>query len=183
MLKQVFDVKTIEEKIKLLLKEHHQNRHSSYHTPTFSYITLDKRIKSDTVVLRHVKNNVLQFHTDIRSTKIEALKNNANSSLHFYSREDKTQISMQVQTNVLYNNTITKARWDNTPILARQCYQQEKLPINPIENSTDKLIEGYLNFAMIECTIKNMDVLWLSAKGNRRYLIDCKTHTTHEVAP
>ena len=35
------------------------------------------------------KNLSLQFHSDIRSTKIDAIKKNPNSSLLFYGKKEK----------------------------------------------------------------------------------------------
>ena len=85
--------KEIEKKIWDLLTRAVKDRSSEFRTPVFicgSDNDLDGRV----VVLRKAdeKNISLQFHSDIRSTKIGAIKKNPNSSLLFYGKKEKIQL-------------------------------------------------------------------------------------------
>ena len=63
------------------------NRSSPFRIPVF--ICADQNeIDGRIVVLRKSdrQNNLLQFHTDLRSPKVDVLKKNRNASLLFFSR-------------------------------------------------------------------------------------------------
>ena len=84
------DFKEIEKKIWSLLSRAVNDRNSEFRTPVFicgNNDELDGRV----VVLRKVdeKNSYLQFHSDIRSSKIEIIKKNPNNSLLFYGKKEK----------------------------------------------------------------------------------------------
>ena len=51
------------------------------------------------------KNNILQFHTDLRSPKVDILKNNNNASLVFYDKEEKIQLRVKVECEINNQNT------------------------------------------------------------------------------
>ena len=82
------DFSEIIKKIWLMLDDAITNRSSQFRTPTFicgDQLDFDGRI----VVLRKSdqKNNLLQFHSDIRSDKIEKLKKNSKAAMLFYDKE------------------------------------------------------------------------------------------------
>ena len=79
------DFSEIEKKIWDLLTNAVTDRSSEFRTPVF-ICGNDKDLDGRVVVLRKAdeKNLSLQFHSDIRSTKIDAIKKNSNSSLLFY---------------------------------------------------------------------------------------------------
>ena len=83
----------IEKKLWALLIRAVNDRSSEFRTPVF--ICGDKNnLDGRVVVLRKAdeKNLSLQFHSDIRSTKIDTLKKNPNSSLLFYGKKEKIPI-------------------------------------------------------------------------------------------
>ena len=43
------------------------------------------------------KNNIVQFHSDIRSDKIEKLKKNSKAAMLFYDKEEKIQVRLKVE--------------------------------------------------------------------------------------
>ena len=77
-------------------------------------------IKSDfdgrIVVLRKSdqKNNIVQFHSDIRSDKIEKLKKNSKAAMLFYDKEEKIQVRLKVECVINHDNDITKESWSKT---------------------------------------------------------------------
>ena len=99
------DFKEIKKKIWLMLIDAVNNRSSQFRIPVFvcgEQKDFDGRI----VVLRKSdqSNNLLQFHSDIRSDKIPKLKNNKNASILFYDKEEKIQVRLKVECTINHNN-------------------------------------------------------------------------------
>ena len=181
------DFNEIEKKLWSLLVRAVNDRSSEFRTPVFicgDNNNLDGRV----VVLRKAdeKNISLQFHSDIRSTKIDTIKKNPNSSLLFYGKKEKIQLRMKVESKLHYNDEITKESWDKTGHISRKCYlvtdgpgTKSKKPTSGLDNKFDNFDftkeqseEGYKNFCVIRCKIKSIEWLYLAAKGHRRALIE-----------
>ena len=181
------DFNEIEKKLWSLLIRAVNDRNSEFRTPVFicgGNNNLDGRV----VVLRKVdeKNISLQFHSDIRSTKIDIIKKNPNSSLLFYGKKEKIQLRMKVESNLHYNDEITKESWNKTGHISRKCYlvtdgpgTKSEKPTSGLNNKFDNFDftkeeseEGYKNFCVIKCKIKSIEWLYLAAKGHRRALIE-----------
>ena len=101
--------KEIKKKIWSMLENAVTDRSSPFRIPVFicgDQSDLDGRI----VVLRKadIKNNLVQFHSDIRSDKIEKLKKNSKAAMLFYDKEDKIQVRLKVECLVNRNNNVTK---------------------------------------------------------------------------
>ena len=177
------DFKEIKKKIWLMLDDAVTNRSSQFRIPVFvcgDQKDFDGRI----VVLRKSdqSNNLLQFHSDIRSDKINKLKNNKNASMLFYDKEEKIQVRLKVECTVNHNNEITKESWSKTGHISRKCYlvdngpgTESSTPISGLKPELDNFEftmeqseEGYQNFTVIQCRIKSMEWLYLAAKGHRR---------------
>ena len=98
------DFKEIEKKLWALLTRAVNDRSSEFRTPVF-ICGDEKNLDGRVVVLRKTdeQNISLQFHSDIRSTKIDTIKNNPNSSLLFYGKKEKIQLRMKVESKLHYN--------------------------------------------------------------------------------
>ena len=181
------DFNEIEKKIWALLIRAVNDRSSEFRTPVF--ICGDKNnLDGRVVVLRKAdeKNLSLQFHSDIRSTKIDAIKKNPNSSLLFYGKKEKIQLRMKVESKLHYKDEITKISWDKTGHISRKCYlvtngpgTKSEEPTSGLDNKFDNFDftkeeseAGYKNFCVIKCKIKSIEWLYLAAKGHRRALIE-----------
>ena len=181
------DFNEIEKKLWALLTRAVNDRSSEFRTPVFicgDNNNLDGRV----VVLRKAdeKSVSLQFHSDIRSTKIDTIKKNPNSSLLFYGKKEKIQLRMKVESKLHYNDEITKESWNKTGHISRKCYlvtdgpgTKSKKPTSGLDNKFDNFNftkeqseEGYKNFCVIKCKIKSIEWLYLAAKGHRRALIE-----------
>ena len=179
--------KEIEKKIWDLLTIAVKDRSSEFRTPVFicgDNKSLDGRI----VVLRKVDhlNNFIQFHSDIRSSKIEKIKKNPNCSILFYGKKEKIQLRLKTKCEVNFNNEITKMSWEKTGHVSRKCYLVTNRPGTVSDKPTSGLNgkfdnfhftkeeseEGYKNFSVIKCKIKSIEWLYLAAKGHRRALIN-----------
>ena len=180
------DSKEIEKKIWDLLSKAVKDRSSEFRTPVFicgNDMDLDGRV----VVLRKAdqQKNFIQYHSDIRSSKIEKIKKNPNCSILFYGKEEKIQLRIKAECFVNHDNEITKESWEKTGHISRKCYlvtngpgTQSDKPTSGLDNKFDNFDftkeeseEGYKNFCVIKCKIQSIEWLYLAAKGHRRALL------------
>ena len=136
------------------------------------------------VVLRGAfkDRRVLRFHTDLRSSKIEALKNNQNIYFLFYNKKRKIQVRAKGLATIHHKNSITEEAWKKTQVVSRKCYlatnspgsiSAEPHPGYPKElegknpNIEDTEV-GFENFCVIESKIDEMEWLYLASQGHRR---------------
>ena len=192
------DFTEIKKKIWLMLDDAVKNRASQFRIPTFicgNSDNLDGRI----VVLRKSdqSSNLVQFHSDIRSDKIEILKKNANAAMLFYDKEEKIQVRLKVNCVINYNNEITKNSWDKTQHISRKCYLVDDGPgtesaiptsglkpeLDNFEYTKEQSEEGYKNFTVIQCKIKSIEWLYLAAKGHRRAKFDLENNKDSWLVP
>ena len=177
----------IEKKIWDLLYDAVKNRSSEFRTPVF-ICGNEKDLDGRVVVLRKAdrKNNLIQYHSDIRSSKIEKIKKNPNCSILFYGKKEKIQLRLKTKCEVNFNNEITKESWEKTGHVSRKCYLVNNGPGTVSDKPTSGLNgkfdnfdftkeeseEGYRNFSVIKCKIISIEWLYLAAKGHRRALIN-----------
>tara|TARA_B100000700_G_scaffold59343_1_gene64653 strand:- start:7401 stop:8012 length:612 start_codon:yes stop_codon:yes gene_type:complete len=179
----------IEKKIWSLLTNAVTDRNSEFRTPVF-ICGNDKDLDGRVVVLRKAdqKNNFVQYHSDIRSSKIEKIKKNPNCSILFYGKQEKIQLRLKTECKIHFGDEITKECWEKTGHISRKCYLvtngpgtiSEK-PTSGLDNKFDNFDftkeeseKGYKNFSVIRCKIKSIEWLYLAAKGHRRALINLK---------
>ena len=188
----------IKKKIWLMLDDAITNRASQFRIPTFicgDQSDFDGRI----VVLRKSDqlNNTVQFHSDIRSDKIEKLKKNPKAAMLFYDKDEKIQVRLKIECVVNHNNEITKESWLKTQHISRKCYLVDNGPgsesasptsglkpeLDNFEFTMEQSEEGYKNFTVIQCKIKLIEWLYLAAKGHRRARFDLETKKDTWLVP
>ncbi len=177
------NLEEIQNKYWSMLNDAVTNRRSPFRIPVF--ICADRNeIDGRIVVLRKAdkENNLLQFHTDLRSPKVEILKKNKNASLVFYDKEEKIQLRVKVECDLNNQNSVTKESWTKTQHVSRRCYLTDNAPGTISNDPTSGMIseledfdytieqseKGYKNFTVIQCKIKSIEWLYLAAKGHRR---------------
>ena len=192
------DFNEIKKKIWLMLDDAITNRASQFRIPTFicgDQSDFDGRI----VVLRKSDqlNNTLQFHSDIRSDKIEKLKKNPKAAMLFYDKDEKIQVRLKIECIVNHNNEITKESWSKTKHISRKCYLVDNGPgsesasptsglkpeLENFEFTMEQSEKGYKNFTVIQCKIKLIEWLYLAAKGHRRARFDLETKKDTWLVP
>ena len=99
------DFTEIQKKIWSLLTDAVKNRNSEFRTPVF-ICGDNKDLDGRVVVLRKAdpNNNFIQFHSDIRSSKISKIKKNPSCSILFYSKEEKIQLRLKIDCEINYKN-------------------------------------------------------------------------------
>ena len=192
------DFNEIKKKIWLMLDDAITNRASQFRIPTFicgDQSDFDGRI----VVLRKSDqlNNTVQFHSDIRSDKIEKLKKNPKAAMLFYDKDEKIQVRLKIDCVVNHNNEVTKESWSKTQHISRKCYLVDNGPgsesasptsglkpeLDNFEFTMEQSEKGYKNFTVIQCKIKSIEWLYLAAKGHRRARFDLETKKDTWLVP
>ena len=192
------NLKEIKNKYWSMLDDAVTNRSSPFRIPVF-ICAHQNEVDGRIVVLRKSdrESNLLQFHTDIRSPKVEILKKNKNASLVFYDKEEKIQLRVKVECEINNQNTITEESWKKTQHISRRCYLTDSPPGTKSEDPTSGMIskledfdftmeqseEGYKNFTVIKCMIKSIEWLYLAAKGHRRAKFDLETNKESWLVP
>ena len=166
------DFTEIKKKIWSMLDDAVTNRSSQFRIPTF-ICGHNNNIDGRIVVLRKSdqQNNLVQFHSDIRSDKIELLKNNPNAALLFYDKDEKIQVRLKVNCIINHENDITKNSWEKTQHISRKCYLVDNGPgtesdvptsglkpeLDNFDYTKEQSEEGYKNFTVIQCKIKSIE--------------------------
>ena len=192
------DFLEIEKKIWSLLTNAVKDRSSEFRTPVF-ICGNNKNLDGRVVVLRKAdrQNNFIQYHSDIRSSKIETIKKNSNCSILFYGKEEKIQLRIKAECTVNYDNEITRESWEKTGHISRKCYlvthgpgTESEKPTSGLDNKFDNFNftkeeseAGYRNFCVIRCNIKSIEWLYLAAKGHRRALFDFEKNKKNWLVP
>ena len=192
------NLEEIQNKYWYMLDDAVTNRGSPFRIPVFTCAYQDE-IDGRIVVLRKSDraNNLLQFHTDFRSPKVDFLKKNKNASLVFYNKEEKIQLRVKVECEVNNQNSTTEESWKKTQHISRRCYLTDSPPGTASENPTSGMIskledfdytmeqseDGYKNFTVIKCKIKAIEWLYLAAKGHRRAKFDLETKKNNWLIP
>ena len=192
------DFSEIEKKIWSLLTDAVKNRSSEFRTPVF-ICGNDKDLDGRVVVLRKAdqQNNFIQYHSDIRSSKIEKIKKNPSCSILFYGKEEKSQLRIKVECTVNHDNEIAKESWEKTGHISRKCYlvtngpgSESDKPTSGLDNKFDNFDytkeeseEGYKNFCVIRCKVKSIEWLYLAAKGHRRAFFDLENNKKNWLVP
>ena len=192
------DLNEIKKKVWSMLDDAVTNRKSQFRIPTFicgDQSDFDGRI----VVIRKSdqQNNLVQFHSDIRSEKVAKLKTNKNAAMLFYDKEEKIQVRLKVECNINYENKITEESWSKTQHISRKCYLVDKGPgteseiptsglkseLDNFDYSKEQSEKGYKNFTVIQCKIKFIEWLYLAAKGHRRARFDIENDKESWLVP
>ena len=192
------DFSGIKTKIWSMLDNAIKDRSSQFRIPVFicgSQDDFDGRI----VVLRKSdqSNNLIQYHSDIRSNKIAKLRNNKNASMLFYDKDEKIQVRLKVECTVNHDNEITKESWLKTGHMSRKCYLVDNGPgtespsptsglkpeLDNFEFTMEQSEAGYKNFTVIQCRVKSMEWLYLAAKGHRRAKFDLENNKENWLVP
>ena len=192
------DFNEIEKKIWDLLTGAVSDRNSEFRTPVF-ICGNDNNLDGRVVVLRKTSQqyNFIQYHSDIRSSKIEKIKKNPSCSILFYGKQEKIQLRLKAECTVLFNDEITKESWEKTGHISRKCYlvtngpgTESEMPTSGLDDKFDNFNytkeeseTGYKNFCVIRCKVKSIEWLYLAAKGHRRALFDLENNKKNWLVP
>ena len=181
-----------------LLENGANERDHDFHIMTFC--TIGKvGVEARSVVLRNFdkEKNIIRFHTDYRSPKLNEIKNNPNTVCLVYSYKLKTQLRIKTQSSIHYEDSIWNAAWDSTGLSSRKCYLTKYDPSRNIDEKDDGLPlelkgktpslkqseEGKKNFCVVDNKILEMDYLYLKSSGHERMQLDFNSNKFSWMAP
>ena len=192
------DFSEVEKKIWDLLTNAVTDRNSEFRTPVF-ICGNNKDLDGRVVVLRKAdqQSGFVQYHSDIRSSKIKKIKTNSNCSILFYGKKEKIQLRLKAECKVHFDDKVTKESWEKTGHISRKCYlvtngpgTESETPTSGLDNKFDNFDfskeeseEGYKNFCVIRCKVKSIEWLYLAAKGHRRALFDLENKKKNWLVP
>ncbi len=182
------NLQEIEKQIWLLLQESVKTAKSAFHQGIIATINNDFP-EQRTVVLRNINldEKTLRFHTDIRSEKINHLRQNNALSWLFYDAELKLQLRIYTKATIHHTNDMADRAWENSRLASKMCYttqaksgsilpEPEMIDVNKKDIEPELLNFAYNNFCVIETKAFAMDFVFLNAKGNKRGFFDYKAH-------
>lgn len=163
------------------------DRKDDFHTMVFSNLQ-DNKVNSRSVIIRKFdceKRNLI-FHTDIRSPKVKAIRENPQTHCLFYHFPHKTQLRISTFSTVHYNDSYSDTAWEDTSLSSRKCYLTKLNPSQITDICQDGISEnlqsriptheesqsGKKNFAVVINQILKIDWLYLSSSGHQRALYD-----------
>ena len=181
-----------------LLENGANERDHDFHIMTFC--TIGKvGVEARSVVLRNFdkEKNIIRFHTDYRSPKLNDIKNNPNTVCLVYSYKLKTQLRIKTHSSIHYKDSIWNAAWDSTGLSSRKCYLTKYDPSCNIDEKDDGLPlelkgktpslkqseEGKKNFCVVDNKILEMDYLYLKSSGHERMQLDFNSNKFSWMAP
>ena len=172
----------IREDVEARLTDAAANRRSAMHTPVVATADADVRI----MVLREFDADqwTLRFHTDARSPKTAALRDDAPLGTLFYDPVDKVQLRCRGRALLDTGSRETDLAWQASTTFARRCYMGRPpgeassaptsgLPpdVEGIAPTEEQLIDARANFARLIVRLDTVDWYRLSHKGHRRALL------------
>jgi len=125
------------------------------------------------------EQKTLCFWTDIRSPKIESIKNNDAVAFSIYNDQKKRQISGNGHVRLHHKDKVTLATWEQATAYSKSAYMRmhpgQKIDVRLAGNLmtgsviTDETTQpGYENFAVMVVQISDLDYLHLERLGNSR---------------
>lgn len=166
-----------------LLGRGYTDRHSPFRLPVVATVDAEGLPSARTVVLRHVDRaqRLIGFHTDMRSPKVEQLRQSAAVAWVFYDPRRKIQVRAQTVASLHVQDHTALGAWRNTPDHSRACYLAPRPPSTRLATGADPSSAvvngtpdhdhselGWPNFAVVRCRVTSYDWLWLAAFGHRR---------------
>ena len=148
------------------------DRKSDFHT--FTLCTGFKSISGRTVVIRGYdsEKNIIIFHSNYSSEKINEIKDNPKVCCVFYSRKDKIQMRCYGMAELNYQNDQTKTSWAKMGHMSKECYFQNPLPGTKLKDfnsfTTSPLTTESKYFCVVTIKIDKIDWLYLKREGHRR---------------
>lgn len=146
------------------------DRHAPARNPTFATVSPDGGWpEMRTVVLRAAdpEAGTLDFHTDLRSPKVAALRSASRAGLHVWDQSAHLQIRIDVTVKILTGAKVA-AIWARVPDPSRQSYGTMPAPGQPIADALayDKCPDA-ASFAVLRCTVRAIDALHLGPQHRR----------------
>ena len=139
--------------------------------PTFVTSSANSFPNARTLVMRRSdrKNNQIEFHTDIASSKILVVRENPCAGIHIWLPKVQLQIQMDVIVEVKVGD-ITIPNWKNVPTNSRTAYGTIPSPGTVLGSPfAYDHAPNQKRFAVLVCHIQGIQLLLLGVKHIRAH--------------
>jgi pyridoxamine 5'-phosphate oxidase len=137
--------------------------------PTFATVAPDEIPEARTVALRGASRSqsLLEVHTDIATSKVNALQHNPKAAFHVWVPRALLQIRITTCVDIQTGTDIDQ-QWDRIPEGSRVSYGTQPTPGTPISDvyAYDKPSERD-RFAVLRCTVLTIDLVHLGERHRR----------------
>ena len=137
--------------------------------PTLATVSKDLLPETRTVVLRKANRStsILEIHTDTRTKKVDALRQNPNGSLLMWLPKRRLQIRINVIIKI-QTGSIVKKRWEEVPQKSRVSYGTIPPSGSAIKEplAYDQM-PSMERFAVLECKMGKIELLHLGKNHTR----------------
>ena len=119
------------------------------------------------VVIRGIKENIIRFYTDSRSSKVVQLRTNPKASLLFYDYKEMEQISLTGTVSI--SEDFNDATWKDIPRRSYRDYTATMVPGSLVASPTSIVYnsqEPY--FCCLEFQFQSIDYLSINRECNTR---------------
>jgi hypothetical protein len=137
-----------------------------------------------TVIIRRADQDTkrIYFHTDLRSGKVEDIRQTGHLSWLAYDAARRSQIRLSGPTVLHHGDERCRLHWRDTKHFSRRCYLLPEGPGRPLGNPSDAFDNrlssfsysaeeseaGFRNFVVVETLVQEMEWYYTYSRGNRR---------------
>lgn len=142
-----------------------------------------------TVVLRGAdpSRRLLEFHTDVRSSKTRHLAEGRHVAWMFYDGSTKQQLRCRGAVRLHREDAVAQDAWNQLHSRSRATYAQLSAPGEPWQENSPVVEDSaaFSNFLLVDCIIEHMDWLQLDENENVRILMNATQSgwTSQRVSP
>ena len=137
--------------------------------PTFATVG-SSGAEARIVVLRHADRaqTTLSVYGDLRAGKIQDLMQDPRASILVWEQKTKLQIRLRVHVEIRSGDAVAH-HWQRVPERAKAVYGSKPAPGTPIDQPENLMEHGRPEaFAVLVCTIKEIEALYLGSDLHRR---------------
>lgn len=163
------DLDTLHAQVWTLILRGVADRHAAARHPTLATVSTGGWPEARTVVLRAADQGAgtLDFHTDLNSPKVTALRSNPRAALHVWDGAAHLQTRIEATLTIFTGEDVAQI-WSRVPDPSRQSYGTKPAPGRPIRSALayDKGPD-LASFAVLRCCVQALDVLHLGPRHRR----------------
>lgn len=148
---------------------------SGFHFLTLASVDLQGKPQARTLVLRAVdrEKRTLEFHTDTRSPKWQALAVNPEVTVLGYSAKTQLRLQGTVELHAAHS-AVAEAAWQRLSHRTQQTYAGAA-PGGDIHNQSNDVINAEDNFGVLIIQINLLDWCLLARENNQRALLNYRS--------
>ena len=156
-----------------------RDRRHAFRHPVVATRCPRRGIAARTVVLREVEAGAacLTLYTDRRAGKLEGIALDPRVSWCFYDGRPRMQVRAESVASVHVGDDVARAAWERQGPAARRLYAVDPAPATRLGAGETPRFDtgedaGFDHFAVVRCTVGEVDWLLLGRDGHRRIVFE-----------